>query len=140
MDEHPLLAGVLLLVPVLVSPILLGLVTGHFYQQDRVKHLLARFGFRTIHPIPTAWDFHFNRAKPYWVIVRLCDGSLVFGLFGYKSFAGDAPGERDLYLESLCRPNQQGEWVPIKDSGGIIIKAEQVATIEFRQLSEVGYE
>ena len=139
-DQHPILAGALLVIPVLASPIVLGFVAGHYYRKDRLKHLLARFGFRTVHPIPTAWDFHFSRALPYWIIVRLRDGSHVFGLFGFKSFAGDDPEERDLYLEAVFRPNSNGDWVPIEDSGGIIVKADQIAAIEFRKLSEINYD
>ena len=140
MDRHPFWAGVLMILPVLASPIALGLATGRLYQHDQIKRVLGRLGFRTVHPIPTAWDYHFSRSLPYWVIVRLQDGSSVYGLYGYNSFAGDDPAERDLYIEAMFTPTPSGEWAPVEDSGGIIIKAEQIAAIEFRKNSEVNYE
>ena len=137
---RPFTTGIVLILPVLVSPVFLGLVSAHLSQNDRVKHLLARFGFRTIHPSPTAWDYHFSRAHPYWVIVTLRDGSRVYGWFGSNSFAGDAATERDLYLESVFVPMDSGDWAPVEDSGGIIIKAEQIAAAEFRRDTETKYD
>jgi hypothetical protein len=93
-----------------------------------------------VHQIPTAWDFHFSRALPYWTVVTLKDGSRVYGLFGYRSFAGDDPKERDIFLESVYTLRNDGEWLPVEGSGGILIKADQVAAIEFRKLEEVSYD
>ena len=140
MNSAPIWSGVLLVFPVLVSPIILGALSGWARQRDWMKLLLGRFGFRTVHPVPTAWDFQFARGKPYWVVVTMKDGSRVFGLYGYQSFAGDEPSERDLYLEAVFEPTNTGEWAPVQDSGGIIIKAEQIAAIEFRKHSEVQYD
>ncbi len=140
LDSHPLVCGFGLIVPVLVSPILFAVVVGRQLQRESMKLFAGRLGFRTIHPVPTAWDYHFNRGKPYWALVTLVDGSRVFGLYGYKSFAGDAPDERDLYLEAVFVPTKSGEWVPVRDSGGIIIKANQITAIEFRKHPEVRYD
>ena len=145
LERHPVWTGLALILPVLVSPVALGLFTGWAFQNPRMKGLLGRFlrrfGFRTIHELPTAWDYHFfTHPQPYWVIVTLCDGSRVYGLFGYNSFAGDDAAERDLYLEAVYHPTTSGEWAPIEDSGGIIVKADQVAAVEFRKLTEVSYE
>ncbi len=114
----------------------LGLVTARLQQRDLVKRLLGRLGFRTVHPIPTAWDYHFGRNRAYWVVVRLKDGSEVYGLFGPQSFAGDDPDERDLYVEAVFELTEGGEWAPREDTGGIIIKADEISTIEFRRLTE----
>lgn len=138
--RHPGWTGILLILPGIVSPIILGLVFGHMDQLDWMRKSLGRFGFRSIHQIPSAWDYHFSRQLPYWVIVTLKDGSRVYGLFGYRSFAGDDPKERDLYLEAVCVPKEDGEWMPVEGNGGILLKAEQVAAIEFKKMREVCYD
>jgi len=89
--------------------------------------------------VPTAWDYQFGRAKPYWVLVRLKDGSTVYGLWGLSSFASDEPEDRDLYIEAVFRPTERGDWAPVEDSGGAWITGEQIAVIEFRKLTEVDY-
>jgi len=37
-------------------------------------------------------------------------------------------------------PTNTGEWAPVEDSGGITIKAEQIAAVEFRKHLEVPYD
>ena len=138
--DHPGWSGFCLIIPGILSPAALGLLTGRVYQTDWPRRTLGRYGFRTVHQIPTAWDFHFSRALPYWTVVTLKDGSRVYGLFGYRSFAGDDPKERDIFLESVYTLRNDGEWLPVEGSGGILIKADQVAAIEFRKLEEVSYD
>lgn len=123
-----------------VSPIALGLALGLARQKNALARLLERFGFRTIHPVPTAWDWHFGRRNPYWALVTLTNGSRVHGLFGFKSFAGDDPDQRDLYLEATFRRTNSGEWAPVEHTGGVLIKADQIASIEFHKITEVKYE
>ncbi|MEK6676317.1 MAG: DUF6338 family protein [Planctomycetota bacterium] len=129
-----------LILPLFISPVTLGFLSGWAYQKKWNRRILGRLGLKTIHPIPTAWDYHFSRARYYWVKVRLRDGTNVYGWFGCQSFAGDDPHERDLYIEAAYRPNEHGEWVPIEDSGGIIVKADQIAAIEFRKDAEENYD
>jgi hypothetical protein len=133
MDRNPLVAGILLVLPALISPVVLGILTGRVVQDAGVRRFLGGFGFRTIHPYPTAWDYQFSRAGPFWVIVTLRDGSRVYNVFGYNSFAGDDPSERDLFLEAVYRLTPSGDWGPEEDSGGIIIRGNQLAAIEFRK-------
>lgn len=137
--NHPGSTALLLVIPTLLSPVGLGLLTGYLYQKDWPRRALGRFGFRTVHQIPTAWDYHFSRQLPYWVIVTLEDGSRAYGLYHRNSFAGDDPSERDLYLEAVYTPNPHGEWAPVEDSGGILIKANTIAAIEFKKLTEIKY-
>ncbi len=135
LQSQPIVAGLVLLFPLLVSPIAFGVLTVRYvYDRDWLKRFLGRFGFRTIHPIPTAWDYYFSQSEPCWTVVTLQNGSQVYGLFHQRSFAGDDPDERDLYIEAVFRPNDSGEWAPVEDTGGILIKANQIASIEFRKL------
>lgn len=136
LNEHPWLVGLVLFLVVFISPVALGLSAGGLAAQDRIKFLLGRLGFRTIHPIPTAWDYYFSRSAPCWATVTLKDGSRIYGLFHHESFAGDDPEERDLYLQTVFKPTEQGDLAPVEDSLGILIKAERIAAIEFKRLME----
>ena len=84
--------------------------------------------------IPTAWDFKFMAEVPSWVIVTLKDGSRVYGFFGNASFAGDDANERGLYIEAVFTPTDGQSWQPVQDTGGILIKSDQIASVEFRRL------
>ncbi|MFB3138614.1 MAG: DUF6338 family protein, partial [Phycisphaerales bacterium] len=68
-DRHLYLSAGFLFAIVFILPTLLGLVSGLLTQKNAVAWFLGRFGFRTVHAIPTAWDRHFARLKPYWVLV-----------------------------------------------------------------------
>jgi hypothetical protein len=82
----------------------------------------------------TAWDSYFSQEKPAWVLVTLKDGSFVYGLFGKKSFASDDPDCRDLYLEAAYDQLADGQWAPREDTGGVLIMAGEISTIEFRKI------
>jgi hypothetical protein len=133
---HPGWAGLFLIVPGIVSPFALGLLSGKLYQADWPRRTLGRYGFRTLHQVPTAWDYQFSRLTPYWVIATLKDGSRVYGLFGYHSFASDDPRERDLYLEATFTLREDGEWLPVEGSAGILIRGEQIAALSFRRYED----
>lgn len=135
--EHPYVSGAALFVIAFASPIGLGLVSGWMAQRNTVATVLERFGFNTVLAIPTAWDYHFSRGRPHWVIVTLRDGSRLYGLFGLESFAGDGPESQDLYLETAFTLTDTEEWAPVEDSDGVWISAEQIAVLEFRKVYEV---
>jgi Family of unknown function (DUF6338) len=82
----------------------------------------------------TAWDWYFRQEKPSWMLVTLKNGSQVYGLFGKDSFAGDDPEFRDLYLQATFRLLPDGQWAPLEDTGGVLIMADQISTIEFRKI------
>jgi len=67
----------------------------------------------------------------------LKNGSLVYGYFGYDSFAGSDP--RDIYLEQLYRPSGDG-FEPVEGSYGAFINADQIALIEFYKDSSETYD
>lgn len=140
LDHHPYWSALMLGGIIFLSPIGLGLLSGYFRQRQTVSRLLGRLGFRTVHPTPTAWDWHFSRERPSWVVVTLKDGSRIHGLFGYQSFAGDDPQHRDLYLEETYRLLETGDWAPVEDSAGVLIMPDEIAAIEFRKYYEVSNE
>jgi hypothetical protein len=139
-QSHPNGSGIFLGVIIFVSPVALGVLSGLLQQRQEVMRFFNRLGIRTIHPIACAWDWHFSRAKPYWVLVTLKDGTRVYGLFGTRSFAASDPEKRDLYLEEQFRPMETGDWAPVEDTGGVLILADEIAAVEFRKIGEVNYD
>lgn len=137
LNRYPIGAGVVLFGILFVFPVLMGWAFGCLRQGDHVGRFLDRLGFRVIRQDPTAWDYFFSRAQPCWVIVTLQSGSRLYGFFGIKSFAGDDPQSRDLYLEAVYRLTDGGEWAPVEDSRGIWIASDQIASLEFREAHEV---
>ena len=140
LDQHPWWSGLILFAIMFLSPIGLGLASGSLQQKESVGRFLRRLGLRTVHPVPRAWDWHFSRLKPYWVMVTLKDGARLYGLFHSRSFAASDPDRRDLYLEAQFRPLETGEWAPVEDTGGVLIMADQIAAIEFRKVEGEQYE
>ncbi len=135
-ERRPITVAILVFVILFVSPIALGLLALSLSQRAWIQRLLSGFGFKIQRFIPTAWDFTFQRESPSWVMARLKDGSTVCGYFGEESFAGDDPRERDLFIEAVFTLTDGGEWQPQVDTAGILLKASEIATIEFRRLDE----
>ena len=138
--QHPVWSGVFLFVIIFVSPVGLAVLSGWLQQKEGVGQFLRWLGLRTVHHIPGAWDWHFSRQRPSWVVVRLKDGSRVFGLFHNRSFAASDPEQRDIYLEAQFRVLDGGEWAPVEDTDGVLIKSEEIALIEFRKVFGVEYD
>lgn len=133
--EFPIAAALFVFIILFVSPVGLGLMARRLGKTEIVQRVLAAVGFKIHRFIPTAWDYRFEQEQPSWIIVRLKDGSSVYGFFGNRSFAGDDPAERDLLIEAVFRPNDDGHWQPVADTDGILIKASEIATIEFRRFA-----
>ena len=140
LEREPYWSGLALFGIMFVSPVVLGVASGGLQQKEVVARFLAWLGLRTVHPIPRAWDWHFGRLKPYWVLVTLKDGSRLYGLFHSRSFAASDPEHRDLYLEAQFQPLPDGQWAPVEDTAGVLIMADQIAAVEFRKLTEENYE
>ncbi len=140
-SRNSFLPGVCLFGIIFVSPVALGLLSGYLQQREVVPGFFRSLGLRTIHATPQAWDWHFSRQEPYWVVVTLKDGAHIYGLYGDRSFASSDSGRRDLFLEEQFRlVPETGEWAPVEDTGGVLLTGDQIVAIEFRKLFEVNYE
>lgn len=129
---HPVRYAAFWVFIILVSPYLLGLITGALSKKDVFRNALQQLGINPISAIPTAWDYKFSRTGPRWVIVSLIDGCMVAGLFGSDSFASSEADERDIYLEKVFCIDEKGAWVMADRTDGILIKGDQIRTIEFK--------
>lgn len=135
--SHPGWLAVCVFLVLFVSPTGLALVIGKLHQRDAISRVLSWLGFDTVSRIPTAWNYHFGRERPSWIIVTLKSGSRIYGFFGLQSFAGNDPNARDLYIEAVCRPTDQNEWTLDRDTGGVWIAPDQVVAVEFRNIGEI---
>lgn len=87
-------------------------------------------GFQAARHNRTAWDYKLSETGPSWVNVTLKNGTRVYGYFGTKSFAGDAGGTGDLYLERTLSISEESPTSEVQERG-IWIAPDQIAIIEF---------
>ncbi len=133
-NEQPYWSCLFLFGIIFLSPVSFGMLHGRLQQKEWVARQLRRLGFQPIHSVPTAWDWIFVQGKSAWVRVILRNGSTILGLYAEGSFVGSDPERRDLYLVATCRLLPTGEWALEEDTGGVLIMADQIATIEFRNV------
>jgi len=124
------------LAELLLLPLCLGILLGIVAQRALVKRAFlwctTKLGLNIglADPAPTAWDWKFSRLPACFVIIKLRDGSTVYGRAGPESFISSDPAERDLYIQPIYRLLDNGDW---EQSGarGIWIGAGEISTIEF---------
>jgi len=125
---------VVLVIFLLIAPFFMALWLSKIVNNsDRYpwKALQKVFRVRTIHPIPSAWDKTFLEIEGGWILITLKDGTRVGGTWDAKAIASSDPGERDLFLPRPYRVDSEGNWTETPDSIGMLIKADQLAMIEF---------
>ncbi len=133
--ERPTDQAVAWAVVIFVSPVALGMLLGSLSRRNTIRRLLERVGIYTVHPIPTAWDYFFSTTTPVWVLVTLRDGYQIAGRFGTRSFASSDPSERDLFVESIYRIEDQGPWTEVPMNEGIWIRGDDIRNVEFWKFS-----
>ena len=134
--KHPVRSALAWFAVLFVVPCAAGLLLGYFHQKGIVRSLVRAFGFSMVSPIPTSWDFVFATKPVGWVLVTLKDGGQVGGLWGPNSFASSDSQERDLFIETVFKVSQQGQWVKVPRSSGILIKGDEIRHIEFYEVEE----
>lgn len=121
-----------------VVMLMLSIVFGIFYakilQSSIFDRFLEMFNLKTIHSIPSAWEFYFSQQRPCFVVVKLKDDSLLAGLFGFHSFASSDMDNKDLYVEKayrLVKKNKASIWEEDKESDGFYVNSNDIKSIEF---------
>ncbi len=120
----------------LLGPIGLALIWAIFRQKEVISKLLQKIGLRAVHVIPTAWDFKFRKladSEGAWVVATLKNDVTLAGYLGHQSFASNERGERDLYIEDIYTIDDNGKWEQAPGNDGVLIKASEIAYIEFRK-------
>jgi len=123
------LVAFMLLAPLLGAVILSKIV--HNPGRYPWKIFEAWLGVRPVHPIASAWDKSFMSLRKGWVLVTLKDGTQIGGIWNQSAVASSDPAERDLFLRDLYRVDKDGNWTKMSESMGMLIKADQLALIEF---------
>lgn len=125
--DDPINNRVLMLFSILV-PTCMGIYSGIMGGQGYFSDLLHfLFGANSVHPIGSAWDWHFSRGKEGWVIVSLKNGTQWGGLYGRRSFASSEVEERDLLIEKVYVLDCNGGFLKEKESSVLICKDEIVS-------------
>lgn len=112
-----------------IGPVILGILSGLNVQKQWLKHVLERIGLKTMHPVASAWDWHFSKVAESWVLVILKDGTKWGGLLGPKSFISSSSSERDIFIEKVYFVHNDGKWE--ERSSSVLISPGEVQTIEF---------
>jgi len=87
---------------------------------------------------PTAWNHYFNQAEPCFILLHLKNGKMVGGLYGLDSFASSYPEKADLYLETVYKVDESGQFgEKLARSKGFLVNFEEVSTIEFFEVGDV---
>ena len=134
LNSHPYIVIFGWLGVVTIVPVILGIIHGIISLKEWDKLILNKICPSTIKSAPTAWDYKFNSlTEGRHIIVKLKDGSIIYGLYSTKSYASGIQDERDLYIEEIF--DVEGDSLSIiPDSDGVLIKSDQISMIEFRKI------
>ncbi|MDI6794034.1 MAG: DUF6338 family protein [bacterium] len=136
--EHIVWLAIILSLLLFVLPIITGIILGKTILSDRLRWFREWLGI--ISPIPKAWDYHFRRRVPCWVLITLNDGTKIGGLWGPDSFASSFPSPEDIYLETLVEIDEDGNFKVMKNTAGALIERERIKFIEFFEYQPEGGE
>lgn len=121
----------------IVTSIVTGTVIGLIKHFELPIKIFRLFRIKMNHPIPTAWDYIFNKKEECFVTVRLKSGNTVSGNFFCNSFASSEATERDLYLEKIYDVDDNNIWNDVPRSLGMYISKDEIETIEFFTKEEI---
>lgn len=113
-----------------VGPAGLGVLLGRSASRGWFRRVMQRLGMRTVHVLPTAWDWKFGSLDASWVTVTMKDGARISGFVGARSFASSDPRERDLYMEEVWRVDENNQWTR-HGEWGVLIPHGEIRCVEF---------
>lgn len=122
----------------LVGSVLVGLLIAIFKQHQVIDRILNKLKIKTIHTIPTAWDYYFSKQLEGFIIITLIDDTKLYGWYGSNSFTSSDPDERDIYVEYGYQIDEDGKWILDKQSEGFYIPKDQIKYIELKRGNENG--
>lgn len=121
----------------LLAPIAISMFFGFAIQFDWVGKFFRLFGLKPKRFTATAWEEFFSHNPAVAVIVTFVNGNQVAGVFvGSEATASSDPGERDLFLPYTCQVVGT-KWTLTEHTAGILIKASQIAHLEFFSLNQL---
>lgn len=137
-ETHPYWALFGFLLVLLVSPIVCGCLLAFSVEHGLAARITSRLGMKPPQPVGTAWEWFFrrHRNRRWWVIVRLKNGIMVYGFFGWHSYMGDDRQHGDLYLEAECSLGDNGKLRLLPDTGGVYLKFADIEGVSFKWVDE----
>ncbi|MEK4222053.1 DUF6338 family protein [Bacillus sp. FSL W8-0116] len=130
-QTHETVSFYISMVTIFLIPVIIALIISVISNKGWVRTILQKIGIHTIHVIPTAWDYQFRKDEHKYLIVYLEDGGIVFGYWGFASFASSIREDKDLYLEKIFNVDDNNEWIEIPQNKGIWIPEKSIKYIEF---------
>ena len=115
---------------IFVIPVIAGLLFGINAQQGWSNKLLSFLCIKTVHNMPTAWDWKFSNMEQQWVLVTLKNGTRFAGFCGDRSFISSIPSEQDIYIQHVYDMDEDDEW-HLREDCSVLITSGEVSTIEF---------
>jgi hypothetical protein len=141
--RHPFLTSYLAIFLMFGLPVLFGIGIGvllQWYKRSRhvIEDVLDKLKIYLLDHEHTAWGYQFCRLMEgidafgtVVVTVTLKDGSQQVGAYGRKSFASEPSEHADIYIERLYESNGDGNYLPVPNSQGILIKHAEILSIRF---------
>lgn len=117
----------------IVGASVLGLIISIFKQHNIVNRLLEKFKVKTIHPIPTAWDYYFSKLEPAFIIITLVDDTRLYGWYANESFASSDEEDGDIYVQKGYKVTDDGTWILDEYSAGFYVAKNQIKCIEIKK-------
>lgn len=85
-----------------------------------------------LRPVNMPWDDVFSKREAYWVIIHMKDGRKIGGKYGTLSGASAFPNQRQIYLETLWKIDDNNAFIKkIERSKGAIFFEDEISIIEF---------
>jgi hypothetical protein len=110
-------------------PALVGVLLGINIQKGWAQHLLDRLNINLVHPIETAWDWHFSRCGYCWILVVLKDGTKWAGNVQGQSFMSSNIDNRDIFIEKVYTIDDENNWE--QRSSSVWLDGKDIQSIEF---------
>ncbi len=134
----PLAFAASAVVVLFVSPAALAMGMAWAAENRYFQRLAQRFGINAPHHIGTAWEWFFreHQGRRWWVVARLRSGIIIYGFYGWHSYMGNLPDQRDLYLERECGADKEGNFELTEPGGGIYVRYADIEAIAFRPAKE----
>jgi hypothetical protein len=124
-ESHPVWYSFAMTITFLAAPICWPIL---LVRLMKWKWLMSKFQL----PYPTAWDYFFDKREPAFVLVHLKNGNKIGGFCGDASYATSFPREGSLYLQSVIKVNNAGEFLEsIEGSNGMLLNRDDYELIEF---------
>lgn len=113
-----------------VSPVMLAILASSLRRTEFVRQWLP-------HPLPTAWDYFFEKRQACWILFTFKNGARFGGYFGRNSFASSHPEPPDLFVEDLWRVDEYGRFRDrVEGNLGMIVRYEDCAQMQLFSAEE----